>query len=134
MDWLRHEMKNAILFALFSSCVSCVADTETVNGYTWTYHINGDTVEIRGDYYIDTISPTPTGAVTIPSALGGKPVTCIQSFVFRGCSGLTSVTIPAVLKGAERLEGPWTEVPEDGGSPGTARPTMQFFKVVVELP
>ena len=35
-------------------------------------------------------------------------------------------------KGAERLEGPWVEVPAEGGSPGTARPTMRFFKVVVE--
>ncbi len=25
------------------------ADTETVGGYTWTYHINGDTAEIEGD-------------------------------------------------------------------------------------
>ena len=31
--------------------------------------------------------------------------------------------IQAVLKGAERLEGPWEDVPEGGGSPGTARPT-----------
>ena len=46
----------------------------------------------------------------------------------------TGAEIQAVLKGAERLEGPWAEVPEDGGSPGTARPTMRFFKVVVELP
>ena len=42
------------------------------------------------------------------------------------------VEIQAVLKGAERLEGPWADVPAGGGSPGTARPTMRFFKVVVE--
>ena len=46
----------------------------------------------------------------------------------------TGAEIQAVLKGAESLEGPWAEVPEEGGSPGTARPTMQFFKVVVEVP
>ena len=45
----------------------------------------------------------------------------------------TGAEIQAVLKGAERLEGPWADVPE-GGSPGTARPTMRFFKVVVEVP
>ena len=39
-----------------------------------------------------------------------------------------------VIKGAETLEGPWADVPVDGGSPRTARPTMRFFKVVVELP
>jgi len=41
------------------------------------------------------------------------------------------VEIQAVLKGAERLVGPWAKVPECGSS-GTARPTMRFFKVVVE--
>ena len=35
--------------------------------------------------------------------------------------------------GAERLEGPWEDVPA-GGSPGTARPTIRFFKVTVEMP
>ena len=40
----------------------------------------------------------------------------------------------AVVKGAERLAGPWEDVPTAGGSPGTARPTMRFFKVTVELP
>ena len=39
--------------------------------------------------------------------------------------------IQAVLKGAERLEGLRADVPEEGGSPGTARPTLRFFKVVV---
>ena len=63
------------------------AATETVGGYTWTYRINGGTAEIEG------ISPSPTGAVTIPSTLGGKPVTIIGNRAFEVCSGLTSVTI-----------------------------------------
>ncbi len=46
----------------------------------------------------------------------------------------TGAEIRVVLKGAERLDGPWAEVPEDGGSPGTARPIMRFFTVVVEVP
>jgi len=40
----------------------------------------------------------------------------------------TGAEIQAVLKGAERLEGPWAEVPEGGN------PAYRFFKVVVELP
>ena len=40
----------------------------------------------------------------------------------------TGAEIPAVLKGAERLEGPWADVPEDGEA------AFWFFKVVVELP
>ena len=69
------------------------ADTETVGGYTWTYWIDGDTAAIYEDYSA-AISPSPTGAVTIPSTLGGKPVTSIGDYAFRYCSGLTSVTIP----------------------------------------
>ena len=40
----------------------------------------------------------------------------------------TGAEIRAVLKGAERLEGPWAEVPVGGN------PAYRFFKVVVELP
>ena len=40
----------------------------------------------------------------------------------------TGAEIRAVLKSAETLEGPWEDVP------AVARPTMRFFKVVVELP
>ena len=44
------------------------ADTETVDGYTWTYRINGDTAEIyKGSSA--AISPSPTGAVTIPDSV-----------------------------------------------------------------
>ena len=41
----------------------------------------------------------------------------------------TGVEIQAVLKGAERLEGPWADVPE-----GDAGAAFRFFKVVVEGP
>lgn len=69
------------------------AETETVGGYTWTYRINGGTAEIYNDGDV-AISPEPTGAVMIPSTLGGKPVTSIGYMAFEVCSGLTSVTIP----------------------------------------
>lgn len=44
--------------------------------------------------------------------------------------------VPATwkVKGAVTLEGPWGDVAVGGGSPGTARPTMRFFKVEVVLP
>ena len=45
----------------------------------------------------------------------------------------TGAEIRAVLKGVATLEGTWEDV-SAGGSPGTARPTIRFFKVVVELP
>ena len=45
----------------------------------------------------------------------------------------TGAEIRAVLKGAAALKGPWEDVTTAGGSPGTARPTLRFFKVVVEV-
>ena len=75
-----------MMLGIALAALPLTAETEIVGDYTWTYRINGDTAEILG------ISPS-TGAVTIPSTLGGKPVTSIGSDAFAGCSGLTSVTI-----------------------------------------
>ncbi len=75
-------------------------ETETVGGYTWSYRIVGDTAEIYKDFaghpgVADTaVSPKPTGAVIIPSTLGGKTVTSIGEGALSVCSGLTGVTIP----------------------------------------
>ena len=70
-------------------------ETEVVDGYKWKYRINGDVAEITsGQWRERAISPLPTGAVTVPSVLGGKPVTSIGEWAFYNCSRLTSVTIP----------------------------------------
>lgn len=87
-------IRNVILVVFTCLFLLCSAESEIVNGYTWTYRINGETVEIYKGYSAAAISPSPTGAVIIPSTLGGKPVTSIGSYAFRGCSGLTSMTIP----------------------------------------
>ena len=72
-----------------------MADTETVGGYTWTYRINCEIAEISaGRDYFRAISPYPTGSVTIPTTLGGKPVARIGEFTFYWCEDRTSVTIP----------------------------------------
>ena len=70
--------------------VTARADTQTVGGYTWTYWINGDATASIHD-----VTPKPTGGLTIPSALGGKPVTGIEDYAFGGCVGLNTVTLPA---------------------------------------
>ena len=78
-------MMAAAVAVAFGAWAETWTDPDT--GYTWTYQINGDTAKIY------TVSPNPT-AVTIPSTLGGKPVTSIGGSAFSGCSDLTSVTIP----------------------------------------
>ncbi len=85
----------ALLVVAVSSAMLLMADEETVDGYTWTYGIYGD--EAR----IDSVTPEPTGAVTIPSMLGGKPVTCIGDSAFSGCTNMTSVTIPTGVTGID---------------------------------
>ena len=89
----RRAVRNLVLFAAVAVAIGARAETETVGDYTWTYRINGDTAEIYNNGS-RAISPSPTGAVTIPSTLGGKPVTSIGDGAFYNCSGLTSVTIP----------------------------------------
>ena len=70
-------------------CTHAYTWTDPDTDYTWTYMNNGgDTV------LISSISPKPTGALTIPSQLGGKTVARIGVEAFYGSSGLASVTIP----------------------------------------
>ena len=97
------------------------ADAWAANGRTAAecYALGLDTTEATNDFRIVSIE-----------MVDGKPKVEWEPKTNRW----TGAEIRAVLKGAERLEGPWADVPEDGGSPGTARPTMRFFKVVVELP
>ena len=88
-----------VLAAAFAAAMPLMADTETVGGYTWTYQISGEMAMILGTYdsgtytYISAIDPAPTGAVTIPTTLGGKPVTSIGQAAFYNCSNMTSVAM-----------------------------------------
>lgn len=72
---------------------------EKVGDYTWYYAFNdgGQTVRIeRKDKLhnlICAVSPAPTGAVAIPTTLGGYPVTSIGNEAFKD-QAITSVTIP----------------------------------------
>ena len=68
--------------------------TDPDTGYTWTYRVNGDTVEIYGSNWSCAISPNPIGTLSIPPKLNDKIVTSIGDYAFLGCDGLTSVTIP----------------------------------------
>ena len=67
----------------------------TVDGYTWSYRVrNGEAMIVTANGRC-AVSPSPKGAVSIPSTLGGVKVTSIGYNAFRNCRGLTSVTIPS---------------------------------------
>ena len=90
--------KRIIIFLATAMAVICAqADTWTDpdTGYTWTYTVNwDDTATIYNRQGKAAVSPSPTGALTIPSQLNGKTVTRIDEGAFWGCSGLTDLTIP----------------------------------------
>lgn len=79
----------------FLSAIGAHADTWTDpnTGYTWTYRIVGDTVEIYNGL-VAAISPNPTGSVTIPSSIDGKTVTSIGDYSFYHCGDITNVEFP----------------------------------------
>ena len=78
----------AAAIAAFILPLALHADTATVNGVKWTYSVFDDEETVEG------IPDSTVGAITIPSSLGGYPVTSIEDGAFEYCSGLTSVIIP----------------------------------------
>ena len=89
-----------IICTMILSCLTQVgfaATTynQTVNGIRWTYTVSNGKASVGGGTSSSTAVPTSTtGAITIPSKLGGYPVTSVGEDAFYSCSGLTSVTIP----------------------------------------
>ena len=84
----------AVLFMAF--CVQAATIyTETVNGITWTYTVsNGKASVGGGSSSCPAVPESTSGAITIPSTLGGYPVTSIGDNAFSHCDSLTNVAIP----------------------------------------
>ena len=83
-----------VIPAIAISSYAATRYTETVDGITWTYTIENECASVGGGSYSVTAVPKSTsGNITIPSSLGGKPVTNIGPTAFYACSGLTNVTI-----------------------------------------
>lgn len=95
-------MKKTILTPIIAVVLSIAGDakpsTEIVDGIEWTYTILGSEVtigDIENNVGANHAIPSSTsGAIAIPSTLGGYPVTAIGNSAFGARRGLTSVTIP----------------------------------------
>ena len=104
----RLMKRTAIIKTIFAAFV-LAADgargdtwTDPATGYTWTYRITKeDSAEIYNNNSC-AISPSPTGALIIPSSLDGKPVTSIGAYALYECNKLTSVAIPDSVTGVGR--------------------------------
>lgn len=81
------KKKRMMLAAMLAAVLPLVAATEVVDGITWTYIVSGGEAVVGGSYGSQAVSASTTGAITIPSTLGGYPVTSIGYYAFYGCSG-----------------------------------------------
>ncbi len=82
LKWLPLLAAVVLLTLLFA----LPASAETEGDYTYTVS--------DGEATITDFETSVSGAITIPSTLGGYPVTSIGERAFSGCSSLTSITIP----------------------------------------
>ena len=83
--------------AFLMAATGALANTATVNGITWTYTVSNGKVTLGTDQTWESgrcVSTTTAGAISIPSTLGGYPVTRIGKYAFYGCKSITSVIIP----------------------------------------
>jgi len=115
--------KRASVTVAVSAIVICLtigafANTETIDGYTWTYAVDTNKESVLSAW-VTAISPYPQGCIEIPSRLGDLPVRRISYGAFKHCDGLTSVIIPNGIKfiGAGAFSGcnslSMVEIPED---------------------
>jgi len=88
-------IRKKLLLLMAMMPLMALADKQVVDGIEWTYTArDGQATVGSGESYAPAIPTTTAGAITIPSRLGGCPVTTIGGYAFYRCYSLTSVTIP----------------------------------------
>ena len=91
--------------AILLAATGVQANTATVNGITWTYIVDNGKATLGLDSGASAaygsnpakgqaVSSSTAGAISIPSSLGGYPVTRIGKLAFYCCYRITSVIIP----------------------------------------
>ena len=86
----------ALSVLAFVACRS-FASIDTVDGIDWWFEVQNGSAVVKSTIPTQTsaIDPNTAGAITVPSMLGGYPVTAIGPNAFYSCTKLTSVLIPA---------------------------------------
>jgi hypothetical protein len=83
------QLKNLFISTFAAAVLLLFGGVNEVNADPLTYKVEGETVAVI------SCDKNATGELVIPSTYEGKPITSIGDEAFYGCSGLTSVTIPA---------------------------------------
>ena len=92
--WLHNRF--ALCLSICLLAMASDAATGTGNDLVWTYSIKNGEASVDG--VTTTSSYNPSGAIVIPSSLGGCPVTSIGDSAFKCYDKITSVTIPTGVK------------------------------------
>ena len=95
-------MKLGIVGVIGMASAVALADTQTVDGVVWHYLTDeGRAIICSGErdeygWYVDgpAIDAAVSGDLSIPSELGGLPVGKVCERAFKGCSKVTSITVP----------------------------------------
>ncbi|MBQ3808807.1 MAG: InlB B-repeat-containing protein [Kiritimatiellae bacterium] len=104
MKKVSRTLRSMLILAMsLVNLMPAYAETEYVDGYTWSYSIQGDVARTGGYILwssefcgeVPAVSPNPIGSLSIPSTLGGKPVAIISWYVVAHCDNLTIVTVPS---------------------------------------
>lgn len=87
------RLKMAVTVLLALGCFKVFAEVETVGGVQWHYTVSNGKASVYNSTQAPAISSETVGAVTVPTTLGGCPVTSIGLGAFRACNHLTTVTV-----------------------------------------
>ena len=88
------KMRKLLIFSVLMPLMA-LANTETIDGITWTYSVRDGQATVGSDSTDVRAIPSGTfGAITVPSKLGDCPVTGIGKGAFESCTRVKSVTIP----------------------------------------
>ncbi len=100
---MKKAIGKSIMGGIVLAAMAAMADFKSawVDGYKWAFDEWGTGVMLveveTGGWGNRAIYPEPTGSVTIPPKLDGKPVLGIGELAFQLCDQMTGVVIPSTV-------------------------------------
>lgn len=100
-ETMKSIFKKLIVPALLILAIVCVMPLASAEDYPFTYDVRADGVAIV------SCNSNYSGAIDIPSTIGGKNVVAIESSAFYGAEGVTAVKLPDTIQsiGTSAFEG-----------------------------